>query len=47
MRTGVRIRPGMVVIDAGANVGLFALELLERLQGDAEILCFEPVPATC
>ena len=44
---GVRIRKGMTVVDAGANVGLFALELLERLGGEATVFCFEPVPATC
>lgn len=44
---GVRVTPGMTVLDAGANVGLFALEVMERLDGDANIFCFEPVPATC
>jgi hypothetical protein len=44
---GVRIHPGMTVLDVGANVGLFALELLERLDGEARVYCFEPIPATC
>lgn len=30
---GVKSFPGMVVLDCGANVGLFAMELLERLDG--------------
>jgi hypothetical protein len=37
--------PGSVVIDAGANIGLFALWVLRRAPA-ARLLCFEPVPET-
>jgi FkbM family methyltransferase len=34
------------VIDVGANIGLFALEVLKRAGGRARIHCFEPIPET-
>jgi FkbM family methyltransferase len=33
------------VLDVGANIGLFALRLLQRFDGDVTVLAFEPVPA--
>jgi len=44
-RNGVSVRDGDVVVDVGANVGLFALSLMERFHG-LKIMCVEPVPAT-
>jgi FkbM family methyltransferase len=44
-RHGIEIRNGDVVLDVGANVGLFALSVMERFRG-LKILCFEPVPNT-
>jgi FkbM family methyltransferase len=35
-----------VVVDVGANIGLFALETLRRSQGQAHVYCFEPIPET-
>jgi FkbM family methyltransferase len=43
---GMSVWPGMTAIDAGANVGLFSLELLQRCGGDARLLAFEPMPAS-
>jgi FkbM family methyltransferase len=43
---GVEIRPGMIVFDVGANIGMFSLELLRRCGGDARILACEPAPDT-
>ena len=42
--SGIPMRPGMTVIDAGANVGLFSLEVLQRCGGDVRLLAFEPAP---
>lgn len=39
---GVLIEPGDVVLDVGANVGMFALSVLERVP-KVRLLCFEPV----
>ena len=44
-RHGVTIRDGDVALDIGANVGLFALSLMERFDG-LSIVCLEPVPLT-
>lgn len=37
--------PGSVVLDAGANIGLFSLWIARRAAG-ARLYCFEPVPET-
>jgi FkbM family methyltransferase len=42
---GVTIADGDVILDVGANVGLFALSVMERFRG-LKIVCFEPVPNT-
>lgn len=41
---GIRVEPRDVVLDVGANVGMFALSVLERVS-DVRLLCFEPVQA--
>jgi FkbM family methyltransferase len=41
---GVTVRNGDVILDVGANVGLFALSVMERFRG-VKIVCVEPVPA--
>lgn len=33
-----------VVVDAGANIGLFTLEVLARTNGRARVYCYEPIP---
>ncbi|VVJ22051.1 Uncharacterised protein [Amycolatopsis camponoti] len=40
------LRPDAVVVDAGANIGLFALRVA-GLCPDARLVVVEPVPATC
>ena len=42
---GVSIGDGDVILDIGANVGLFALSLMERFR-DLKIFCLEPAPIT-
>ena len=42
---GVAINHGDVIFDVGANVGIFALSLMERFS-DLHLYCFEPVPST-
>lgn len=44
-RHGIEIRDGDTVVDIGANIGLFAL-FVDRSGARANILCFEPAPAT-
>ena len=44
-RHGIRLADSRVVVDVGANVGLFALRVLE-LAPAATIYCFEPAPPT-
>jgi len=42
---GVAVSHRDVIFDVGANVGIFALSLMERFR-DLRIYCFEPVPST-
>ena len=44
-RLGITICDGDVVLDIGANIGLFALSLMERFYG-LKIVCVEPAPIT-
>ena len=44
-RSGLDVRPGMVVFDIGANMGMFSVELLRRAP-DARVFAFEPAPET-
>jgi FkbM family methyltransferase len=37
-------RPGMTVVDVGANIGMFSLEILKRCGGDVRLLAVEPAP---
>lgn len=38
------VRPGMVFVDVGANIGYYALMFASLLRGEGEILCLEPDP---
>lgn len=40
------LSPGAVILDVGANIGIFTLFALKACQGDALIHSFEPIPAT-
>jgi FkbM family methyltransferase len=42
---GVTVEDGDVIVDVGANVGMFALSLIERFR-NVRIVCVEPVPNT-
>ncbi|APW62347.1 FkbM family methyltransferase [Paludisphaera borealis] len=41
---GVAFVPGMTVVDVGANIGLFSLEVLQRCGGDVNLIALEPGP---
>ena len=43
---GIKFAPGQTIIDAGANIGMFALFAAQQCRGDARIFCFEPMPTT-
>lgn len=45
-RYGIEVRAGMTVIDVGAHVGIFALEVLYRTHGHVTLYCIEPAPMT-
>ena len=40
------LKPGMVFVDIGANIGTYSLFVAERCGGEARILAFEPHPRT-
>ncbi|RYG50393.1 hypothetical protein EON66_11905 [archaeon] len=44
-REGMRYARGDVVIDAGANIGMFSLFAAKWTHGDISLHCFEPMPA--
>ncbi len=41
-----KLRPDAVVVDAGANIGMFALRIIRACPA-AQLTLVEPVPATC
>lgn len=43
---GVTLEPGATIVDAGANIGLFAIWAHRECGGRARIFSFEPVPST-
>lgn len=45
-RGGLIFRPGALIIDAGANIGMFSLFAAGACKGAARILSFEPIPST-
>lgn len=42
----IALEPGAVVVDAGANIGIFGRMVLQALAGDCAIYAFEPIPST-
>jgi hypothetical protein len=42
----VLFKPGAIIVDAGANIGMFTLFAAARCGGDATIVAFEPIPST-
>lgn len=43
---GIEFKPNSLIIDAGANIGMFTLFAAKQCQGQATILSFEPIPTT-
>ena len=41
---GIAVAPGDVIVDVGANIGLFARHVLGRCSGNAALYCVEPIP---
>jgi FkbM family methyltransferase len=41
---GITLAPGDTVVDAGANIGMFALRALQRCGGTLALYCIEPIP---
>lgn len=41
---GIEVRPGDVLFDVGANIGVFSLRMLQRFE-DVKVFAFEPIPA--
>lgn len=39
-------RPGALILDAGANIGMFSLFAAARCGGHARVVSFEPIPST-
>lgn len=46
MQHNLILKPGAVIVDVGANIGLFSLFALKQCEYDAVIYSFEPIPAT-
>ena len=46
LRHGVHLPEGAVVIDAGANIGMFSLFAASSCR-DARVIALEPIPQTC
>lgn len=44
--SGIKISPGDVVIDVGANIGAFTIEMVKKLRGHCTVYCFEPILET-
>lgn len=42
---GASLCRGAIVVDAGANIGAFAIAAAKRCEGELRVFCFEPVPA--
>lgn len=38
-------RPGMTIVDVGANIGFFAMYAQRKCEGKLRMLCVEPIPA--
>ena len=41
---GINVKPGDIVFDVGANIGLFGLRMNQRTNGDLRLFAFEPIP---
>ena len=44
--TNLTLNPGSIIIDVGANIGLFSLFALKQCEYDALIYSFEPIPGS-
>jgi FkbM family methyltransferase len=42
----ILLRRDLTVVDIGANIGLFSMEVIKRANGQAHVYCFEPMPDT-
>ncbi|CAN0269938.1 unnamed protein product, partial [Discosporangium mesarthrocarpum] len=44
LQHGLRVSPGDVVVDCGANLGLFSLQCIREATG-VQVVALEPIPA--
>jgi len=44
--SNLTLKPGSIIIDVGANIGLFSLFVLKHCKYDALIYSFEPIPVS-
>ncbi|CAM9091557.1 unnamed protein product, partial [Hapterophycus canaliculatus] len=44
LQHGLTLEEGAVVVDAGANIGLFSLQCLREASGVQQVYAFEPLP---
>ena len=43
LQNGIEVRPGEVVLDVGANIGLFGVRIVQRYP-TSQVFAFEPTP---
>lgn len=45
IKHGLTLQPGAVVVDVGANIGIFSLWAYDQCDGQIAVYAFEPIPA--
>ena len=45
VKHGLTLEPGAVVVDVGANIGIFSLWAYDQCDGQIAVYAFEPIPA--
>jgi FkbM family methyltransferase len=45
VKHGLKLEPGAVVVDVGANIGIFSLWAYDQCDGQIAVYAFEPIPA--
>ncbi len=45
VKHGLTLEPGAVIVDVGANIGIFSLWAYDQCDGQISVYAFEPIPA--